>query len=100
MDKSLKRSIGYIKSNSIKLDIPKGQKVKVDKKEPIKSIVENNISIITWLLEKDLINRSALCKSVGLNRANFDKYIKMGKFPEKTELLIINKIKEYGYTTL
>ena len=101
MEKSLKRTIGYIKNTEPikKIEQPISYlKKSIDLKKDVN--LASPVDLIEWIKNKDLINKSALCKSVGLNRANFDKYLKMGKFPDKIELLIINKLKEYGYTSL
>jgi hypothetical protein len=40
-------------------------------------------NIAEWLNNTDLINRSALCKKLKIDRANLDKYLKAGEIPAK-----------------
>lgn len=56
-----------------------------------------NVNLIEWLSSHRLINISGLCKQVGINRSNFDKYCKMKSIPLKYESKIINILKHYGY---
>jgi hypothetical protein len=64
---------------------------KVPKEEKI------NESIVDWLDAHPLINISGLCRLAAINRANFDKYLKMKEIPQKHETTLINILKKYGY---
>lgn len=50
-----------------------------------------------WLKNAELINRSALCKLTGIDRANLDKYIIRGDIPEKHIEPLAKALAEYGY---
>lgn len=117
MDKGLKRTIGFIKpkgevskteskkKESIpekKDDPPKPEIIPNEAIEPENKIdvpkVENNgMELALWLSERDFINKSALCKAAKVDRGNFDKYMKIGEFPEKLAKPIIEQLKKYGY---
>jgi hypothetical protein len=56
-----------------------------------------NESIADWLIAHPLINISGLCRLAEINRANFDKYLKMKKIPQKHETALVNILKNYGF---
>jgi hypothetical protein len=70
-------------------------------KSPVPSQVPKeekiNESIADWLIAHPLINISNLCRLAAINRANFDKYLKMKKIPQKHETALINILKNYGF---
>jgi hypothetical protein len=70
-------------------------------KSPVPSQVpkeeKNNENIVDWLNAHPLINISGLCREAEINRANFDKYLKMKKIPQKHETALINILKNYGF---
>jgi hypothetical protein len=69
-------------------------------KSPVPSQVSKekiNKSIADWLIAHPLINISGLCRLAAINRANFDKYLKMKKIPQKHETALINILKNYGF---
>lgn len=106
MSKLLNRQIGYVKpkgeSASDKLDALVSETTTLKPKEyknvqlPKETkIVE--LDLAKWLIEHPLINKSALCRLANLDRGNFDKYLKMGKFPESAEKSLSEQLKAYGY---
>ena len=101
MDKSLKRAIGYVKNAESKVEVKKEKKVdkppEIEKQPPKLTSTIKKESIVTWLAERPFINKSALCKEAGIDRANFDKYFKLGEFPERLEKKIVEQLKPYGY---
>jgi hypothetical protein len=46
--------------------------------------------------ERPFLNKSAICKAIGLHRGNFDKYLQSGKFPDKIEKALFEELKTYG----
>jgi DNA-binding phage protein len=69
----------------------------IEKKESIKILNEEDLSLSKWIKSHKLINISALCKEAGINRSNFDKSLKMDSIPEKHEKILIDILKRYGY---
>ncbi len=54
--------------------------------------------IADWLkVSKGIINKSYICKEAKVDRANLDKYIKMGEIPLKHINSIKLIISKYGY---
>ena len=51
-----------------------------------------NESIVGWLEAHPLINISGLCRLAAINRANFDKYLKMKQIPQKPFSLGTNSV--------
>jgi len=51
-----------------------------------------------WIKNAELINKSALCKEVGIDRANLDKYIQRGYIPEKFVGVLGKALYKYGYS--
>ena len=74
-----------------KSDFEPTKSAQVPKEEKIKE------SIVGWLNAHPLINISGLCRLAKINRANFDKYLKMKEIPQKHETTLINILKNYGY---
>lgn len=106
MSKLLNRQIGYVKpkreSASDKLNAlvsetttPKPKEYKNVESPKEAKIVEMDLA--KWLLDHPFINKSALCKAAKLDRGNFDKYLKMGKFPKSAEKSLSEQLKAYGY---
>lgn len=111
MDKSVKRVIGFVKpkgetpksaSKEKKIPVKEPEKEPIpEEKHPVEVLVSevqkdaNNVAI--WIKEHDFINRSALCKAAKVDRANFDKYLKLGELPEKMAKPIREQLKKYGY---
>jgi hypothetical protein len=53
-------------------------------------------SLCELINERPHLNKSSVCKSVGIHRGNFDKYLKAGKFPKKIERALFEELKNYG----
>lgn len=70
---------------------------KKDSIQEAKSNEKVTESISSWLKNHPLINISGLCRMAAINRANFDKYLKMKEIPKKHETTLINILKNYGY---
>jgi hypothetical protein len=48
--------------------------------------------IAVWLRDADLLNKSALCGKIGMDRGNFNRYLASGEIPEKYVPLILDTI--------
>ena len=53
-------------------------------------------SLCELINERPHLNKSSVCKSVGIHRGNFDKYLQAGRFPEKIERALFEELKNYG----
>ena len=53
-------------------------------------------SLCELINERPFLNKSAICKTIGLHRSNFDKYMQLGKFPDKIEKALFEELKIYG----
>ena len=53
--------------------------------------------LANWIKKATLINKSALCKQIGLDRANLDKYLQRGEIPEKFVADLGRALYDYGY---
>ena len=53
--------------------------------------------LANWLKDATLINRSALCKQVGIDRGNLDKFLQRGSIPEKYIEPLAKALCDYGY---
>lgn len=53
-------------------------------------------SLCELINERPFLNKSAICKAIGLHRGNFDKYMQSGKFPDKIEKALFKELKNYG----
>lgn len=60
---------------------------------------KQSIVLANWIKNAELINKSALCKKVGLDRANLDKYLQRGEIPEKFIADLGKALYDYGYKT-
>lgn len=58
---------------------------------------KQSIVLANWIKKAELINRAALCKQVGLDRANLDKYLQRGEIPEKFIADLGKALYDYGY---
>lgn len=58
---------------------------------------KQSIVLANWIKNAELINRAALCKQVGLDRANLDKYLQRGEIPEKFIADLGKALYDYGY---
>lgn len=87
------REILYKKTETRVFDLSSESKHEIPKKEN-KNEPEK---IAQWLKEAKILNLAALCREAGLDRANFDKYVNIGKLPEKYVSAILPIITKYGY---
>jgi hypothetical protein len=53
-------------------------------------------SLCELINERPHLNKSSVCKLVGIHRGNFDKYLQAGRFPEKIEKALFEELKIYG----
>lgn len=53
-------------------------------------------SLCELINERPHLNKSSICKSIGIHRGNFDKYLQKGKFPDKIEKALFQELKIYG----
>lgn len=98
--KTTKQQIGYVKTKSEAntKEPPKPASTPKQEQVAINPIEEKpKVSLSEWLKNHEFINKSALCKAAKVDRGNFDKYLKMGEFPEKTEQALSEQLKKYGY---
>lgn len=103
MDKSLNRAILYKPPTKIETGTDGGAITKINTIP--KEVVEKRVDqkkhcgkdLAEWLTQAALINRSALCKVSGLDRANLDKYLQKGEIPEKYIKGLIEILSLYGY---
>lgn len=58
---------------------------------------KQSIELANWIKKSELINRSALCKAIGMDRANLDKYLQRGEIPEKFISELGKALYQYGY---
>jgi len=120
MDKGLKRTIGFVKpkgetskvapkkkeSTPEKKGVPEKDKTSHDtaaeseKQVDMPKVESGGKKLVLWLSEREFINRSALCKAANVDRGNFDKYMKIGEFPEKIANPIVKQLKKYGYESI
>jgi len=82
---ALSRQILYKKQNDA-----------IQKEEPLADLSKSS-KICDWLISHTLINNSALCRELGVNPANFYRYIKMNEIPEKFISPLVKILSNYGY---